>query len=126
MFVGIDSVEIARFAYWHLKSQKQLYRIFSDEEIAYSLAQPILSAQRFAVRFAVREAFYKAVNQLAPPITSYLTVCKAIAVAHHEHGFPYLIIDWDLLGVQAREISIALTHSKTIATAVVFLAALKK
>ena len=46
--VGIDAVEIARFADWHTKSDKQLRRIFSEEEMAYCLSVPAKTAERFA------------------------------------------------------------------------------
>ena len=52
--IGVDSVEIERFALWLDYSKKRLSRIFSLEEIEYCLQQKNKSAERFAVRFAAR------------------------------------------------------------------------
>ena len=56
--IGIDSIEIARFRLWHTYSYRQLSRIFSSEEIDYCLSNIIKSSERFAVRFAAKEAFF--------------------------------------------------------------------
>lgn len=62
--IGIDSVDIARFEQWHTYSHKKLLRVFSPAEIAYSLENPTKSAERFAVRFAAKEALFKALTPL--------------------------------------------------------------
>jgi holo-[acyl-carrier protein] synthase len=126
--IGIDSIEIARFAHWHCWPHTQLQRIFSQHEIDYCLAIPACSAQRFAVRFAAREALYKALTQLHPKHTMpFLTLCRATTIetaAHH----PTLHLNTALLqpyGLSKTEIMIhlSLTHTKTIATAMIILEA---
>ena len=57
--IGIDSVEVARFAHWYSYPHASLRRIFSNTEIDYCLARTAQSSAHFAARFAAREAFLK-------------------------------------------------------------------
>jgi len=116
--IGIDLVEIARFVQWYSYSDRSLSRIFSFEEILYCRAEPRLAAQRFAVRFAAREALYKALTpwffargEALPP---FLTLCAMIAVRVTPQGV-------GIEGLENRGIHIALSlsHTETMATAVV-------
>jgi holo-[acyl-carrier protein] synthase len=123
--IGIDTVEIARFTQWSIKSQTTLQRVFSDEEIAYCRHDHSKSAERFAVRFAAREAFYKALSSAnsnkTPP---FLSVARAIKILKLHTGKPYLVIDWHTLphiddAIALSTWHVSLTHTNTIATAVV-------
>lgn len=79
--IGIDTVEVKRFANWHTKSEKQLLRIFSQLEVAYCLNVRVKSAERFAVRFAAREALYKGLSQAFPDYKiPFLTLCQSITI----------------------------------------------
>ena len=61
--IGVDIVEIARFARLTYQSNKQFYkRVFTPKEIEYCLSFSN-SAPHFAVNFAGKEAVYKAVNR---------------------------------------------------------------
>ncbi len=61
--IGVDIVEIARFARLTYKSNKQFYnRVFTPKEIEYCLSFSN-SAPHFAVNFAGKEAVYKAINR---------------------------------------------------------------
>lgn len=116
--IGIDAVEIERFATWHTYNHKTLSRIFSPQEIEYCLASPIKSAERFAVRFSAREAFFKAWNMaFADQYIPLLTQCKAISIDHGPHHTPYLKVDWAQLGMQKQQFSalMTLTHSNNTA-----------
>lgn len=122
--LGIDSVEIERFADWHTYPEQQLRKILSASEIEYCKDNPLLSAQRFAVRFAVREAFFKVFNSSAPQnYVPFLTCCKSLTLTHTPQGAPLLHIDWKLLGVSTPSCSplVSLTHTRTTATACVLL-----
>lgn len=122
--IGLDAVEIERFAHWHTFSCSQLERIFSSEEIAYCLSIPALSAQRFAARFAAREAFFKALCQAYPNTHfSLLTVCRAIQVITTSTA-PYLQINWHKLMPELSHqptCLISLTHTASTAIAQVVL-----
>jgi holo-[acyl-carrier protein] synthase len=95
---GIDTVEIVRFKKWHAKSYQSLCRLFSEEEIAYCMQQPLLSAQRFAVRFAAREAVYKAISEgYYVPVPPFLTLARAISIDKNQSGKPFLTFDRQIL-----------------------------
>lgn len=126
--IGIDSIDIRRFAQWHRFSYQQLTRIFSPQEISYCLSESCTSAQRFAVRFAAREALLKALNHGVLPGVPLLAVCKAVSIAHNKHNAPIMQINWNVLTgpLSTTPIStisplISLTHSDSIATAIVLL-----
>lgn len=115
--VGIDSVEIARFAHWHTYDQKKLLRIFSQSEIEYCLSVPAKRAERFAVRFAAREALYKACSSMQPHHKiPFLTFCKAVTITK-ENQIPSALIDIQAIDLSSRKIFISLTHTATSATA---------
>ena len=118
--IGVDTVEVVRFAQWHTYSRKTLSRIFSDEEIEYCLAQINKSAERFAVRFAAREAFFKAFSYAFPSHTvPFLTLCKNISI-QKKGSRPFLVFDWLQLSNPIM-IHVSLSHTKTIATAYVII-----
>lgn len=127
--LGVDSVEIERFVSWGTYDYKQLSRIFSAQEIEYSLMTPAKSAERFAARFAAKEAFFKALSGALPGHgIPFLTVCKHMSVARTKAGAPYCVVDWARLSGLALfslrnsiKTHISLSHTKTVATALVVL-----
>lgn len=120
---GIDMVAIERFKEWNTKPTDQLSRIFSTDEIAYCLEIPTKSAERFAVRFAAKEAFYKAycswhTNATVPIITA----CKAVSVAKCVNNVPQLLVNWQALHVSFEPVChVSLTHTAEMALALVIL-----
>ena len=131
--IGIDAVEINRFCHWHTKSYASLRRLFSDEEIRYCMSIKICAAERFAVRFAAREAFSKVLHTLiAPHGIPFLRVCRAVSVQKQASGVPYLVINWSNLLPEDMRFAwyrydachqytyhLSLTHTKQIATALI-------
>lgn len=113
--IGIDSVEIHRFKQWHTYSDAQLLRVFSQQEIEYCRANLLKSAERFAVRYAAREALFKALSQPIP----FLRVCKATTIKKDCNGKPEMLVD--LMLVQNCKIWLSLTHTQNIATAMIIL-----
>ena len=114
--IGIDSVEITRFAHWHTYSQKQLLRVFGQSEIEYCLSLPIKSAERFAVRFAAREALFKAYSSWQPNHTiPFLTFCRAVTILKKDN-VPFAQIS-SLNLTSKSSVLISLSHTATIATA---------
>lgn len=123
--IGIDSIEIERFSHWPSYSHAQLRRIFSSHEIAHCLEIPLKSAERFAVRFAAREALWKALCQAWPEHSaSFLHMCRSIEVAHVKNGAPYFIINQEFLAHHLTadiKINLSLTHTQNNATAFVII-----
>lgn len=122
--LGIDTVDIARFSQWHTYSAKQLQKILSPEEIDYCMAISQLASQRFAIRFAAREAFFKAWNSAFPEnYIPFLTCCKSLAIRSGKNGEPMIAINWKLLGHTQPLFSslISLTHTSSVATACILL-----
>jgi len=118
--IGVDTVEIARFVLWHTYSRKKLSRIFSPQEIDYCLSNQHKSAERFAVRFAAREALYKALSYAYPDKKiPFLTLC-AHTVITKINGRPQLVIN-PAIGIDISQVTIhlSLSHSRTVATAFV-------
>src|SRR5579871_4076307 len=97
--IGMDAVEAHRFTHWHTKPLRMLERVFSPSEITYCLQNKILSAQRFAIRFAAREAIYKIVNTHIPQCRAvpFLTLARAITITKATTGSPSITIDWQQL-----------------------------
>ena len=126
MAVGIDMVAVERFAKYSTCEMAQLQRLFSREEIMYALSNPLKSAERFAVRFAAKEAFLKAYAQTLPNTAlSLLTIASAVSI-HKMNGVPLLDVDWTTLkNIYSKTVvyntSVSLTHTNCHATAVVVL-----
>lgn len=128
--IGIDMIDIERFTDWHTKPQEELSRIFSQEEIAYCLHEnKQLSAERFAVRFAAKEAFFKAFQAMLitikqTPNQSFLSVQKKVSIKHLPNGIPSLLINWDTLLPEQTiypQAHISLSHATNTAIAMVVL-----
>ncbi|MDZ4124104.1 MAG: 4'-phosphopantetheinyl transferase superfamily protein [Hydrogenophaga sp.] len=127
--IGIDSVETARFTPWKTYPRTRLQRIFSDEEINYCLANTTKSAQRFASRFAAREAFFKALATTIPGHTiSLLAVCRHIKITRMPRGETTVTVDWKKLLAQEPltpyapfTCLISATHTKTTTTVIIML-----
>lgn len=123
--IGIDSVEVERFARWVEWPRKKLLRIFSDYEITYCLQNKLLSAQRFAARFAAREAFYKALTQYNPNHQiPFLTLCKLIEVRSSTTQQPLLAFTThSILGYKVDRVTIhlSITHTEKTATVIIIL-----
>jgi holo-[acyl-carrier protein] synthase len=123
--IGIDSIEIERFSQWHTYAQTTLERIFSPQEIDYCLKVPIKTAERLAVRFAAREAFYKALCAMKPQKQiPFLTICKKIYTESNEYAAQSLNINWkSILGQKETSLitHLSLTHNQTMALALVII-----
>jgi len=124
--IGVDTVDVCRFNQWCEYSYTRLSRIFSTQEIDYCLSSHALSAQRFAVRFAAREAFFKALSSAYPDHTvPFLTVCRKSRIIK-ENGRPIFIFDWSCIHQLLYDkifptVHVSLTHTQTSATVFVII-----
>jgi holo-[acyl-carrier protein] synthase len=125
--IGIDTVEIARFIDWHNYPEAQLLRLFSPDEIAYCLQNPLKQAERFAARFAAKEAFFKAFCAMNSQNNLPLSVIAgAIEVKKAPNGSISLFVNWAfLLNTKSHKNTIqshiSLTHTEKTASAIVIL-----
>ncbi len=118
--IGIDSVEINRFSKWHSYDEKKLLRVFSLDEIAYAKSVQAKSAERFAVRFAVKEAFFKATSGLSENPLPLLKLFKHVELTG-AHQKPLLTVNWKTLSLPTLKVLVSATHTSKIATAFVIL-----
>ncbi|MDE2292110.1 MAG: holo-ACP synthase [Elusimicrobia bacterium] len=104
--MGLDIVEIDRVRKAALRSPAFLKRVFSKTEISYCMgkARPW---QHFAVRFAAKEAVWKALGMKGVQLPD-------IAVARADSGQPSVLIS----GKPVPHIALSLTHSDHYAAAV--------
>lgn len=125
--IGIDSVEINRFDDWHSYEAPKLQKIFTPREIEYCLSVSKVSAERFAARFAAKEAFYKAVGGFKPDyIIPFATMAPLIEIEKNPNGSVCIAVPWkkilhDDTFKQNIYSFVSLTHTRTHATAVIIL-----
>jgi len=121
--LGIDSVIIKRCNEWSSLPKKRLRKLFSDHEIEYCLNNKKKPAERFAARFATKEAFYKAFCQMKPEHNlPFLYIGKAISVQSITGRAPKLLVDWNILQVkQPLTCWLSITHTQQTATVIVLL-----
>jgi holo-[acyl-carrier protein] synthase len=107
MNVGIDIEEVKRFVKY-VKDKSYLKRIFSKEEIAYSLLKKNVS-QHLAVRFAAKEAVWKALSTENKKL--FIT---DISIKDDKNGKPQVYIK----NIKYKKIDISLSHTRKYAVAV--------
>lgn len=122
--IGIDLAEIDRFKHWHRYTNQRLSKLFSEREIAFCQSVPIKSAERFAARFAAKEAFFKALSPYVKKTPALFTIFKALEVTSNASGVQ-LYVAWDIIH-QYYQIPISgiwpilsISHTKTTACAVI-------
>ena len=118
--IGTDIVQVKRFCQWQNYPLKKLLRIFTQEEIDYCLKNKMKSAQRFAARFAAKEAFYKALCSDLEINFSFLSMCKQIYVKN-KNFVPIIKIKSHTIEalLSGLQIHLSMSHTNEIATAFV-------
>ena len=107
MDIGVDIVEINRIAQ-SVKNPRFLKRVFAPHEVAYCRSRKN-SAQHFAVRFAAKEAVWKAVGE--PKLLH-----RDIQVRNLANGKPQVVFPGKYAKL-ARRVSISLSHGEDYAVA---------
>ena len=117
--IGIDIVEVERIrTLVDEYGDKFLKRLFTDREILYCNFSTRLRYQRFAVRFAAKEALIKAIGEKAFAWTD-------VEIIKDDAGRP----DFELYGKAALyasqqgivDIYVSLSHTRSMAAAMVYL-----
>jgi len=118
--VGVDSVEVSRIESFISKGNHFRDRAFTRIETDYCLSKG-QSAQSFAARFAAKEAFVKA---LGTGFSGNIDLLQ-IEVSNKATGQPQLSVSGEAEAIlkdrQIKTIHLSLTHTNTIATAIVIL-----
>ena len=118
--VGVDLVRvgdvvssIARFG------DRYTHRIFTDGEIEYCSQEPHLTAERFAVRFAAKEATLKVLRLRRTDTVSW----RSIEVRREPEGWCDIVLHDAARMVSDREgisgLSVSMSHEHEYATATV-------
>jgi len=105
--IGVDIVEIKRIAQ-SVRNPRFLKKVFTPLEIAYCRARKN-SAQHYAVRFAAKEAVWKAVGERR-------LLHRDIQVRNHTTGKPAVIFPKKFAKL-AKRVSISLSHGRDYAVA---------
>ncbi|MFC1521256.1 holo-ACP synthase [Elusimicrobiota bacterium] len=105
---GVDIIEIKRVRALAKREPKFLSRVFSKEELLYSMRSK-KRWEHLAVRFAAKEALWKALGKDGVPLS-------AISVKRDNRGKPTMNLK--NLGVpRSWQASISLSHSREYAVA---------
>ena len=107
MEIGVDIVEIERISK-SVKNRRFLKKVFTEREIAYCRSRR-LSAQHFAVRFAAKEAVWKAVGE--PKLLH-----RDIQIRNQDNGKPEVVFPKRFARL-ARRVAISLSHGRDYAVA---------
>ncbi len=117
MDIGVDIVEIDRIAR-QVRQARFLKRVYTAQEVAYCRARK-LSAQHFAVRFAAKEAVWKAVSgELGrrPAGERARLLHRDIQVRNLPNGKPEVVFPKPFQQL-AKHVSISLSHGRDYAIA---------
>jgi holo-[acyl-carrier protein] synthase len=116
--IGIDIVDVQRIAEKIGKEQGFRELVFSAGEIRYCEAAAH-KYEHYAARFAAKEAFFKAAG------TGWIngTAFNEIEISHAENGRPLLLLTGTTAVTMQQKgigrMAVSLSHTKTIATAMV-------
>ena len=110
MNVGIDIIDVKRIGKL-IRNRRFLNRVFSANEIKYC-SKKKNSAQHFAVRFAAKEAIWKAVGDKS-------LTHKDICIKNTEQGKPEVLPNKKIKN--SWNISISLSHTRDFAVAIAIL-----
>ncbi len=118
--VGIDIEDIARFKGLDFKDNKRFFnRIYTLKERKYCL-QKSFSSAHFAVRFAGKEAIFKALNNFKK--IEFPIDYKKIEIVNDKKGTPYVNVKEKRL----RDLNIKISLSHTIDRAIALCVIVKK
>lgn len=122
--IGVDAVCVNRFSQWNSYSIRMIATLFSSQEIEYCKKNSVLSAQRFSVRFAAKEALFKALqDKTIFKKLSFRELCKCTEIAHNSNHAPFFIVQWSKIlndpQSTAPYVHVSLTHTDSLAIAYV-------
>jgi len=112
---GIDIIEVKRIEEAIKKGGNHfLERIYTEKEIAYCESKKKTKYQHYAVRFAAKEAVFKAISNLITDRSDALW--KKIEVLEGKNGRPQINVE-NLENIELEDIDISLSHIEETAVA---------
>lgn len=109
--IGIDLLDIERIRFAHQRyGDSFLQRVFTPAEIEFCSSR-INPFPSYAVRFAAKEAAFKALSQVGIRIFRW----QDIAVSQSSDGVPALSVE----GIDGFIYHLSMSHTSTLATAIV-------
>ena len=112
--IGTDIIEIDRIAR-AVKSEHFIKRVFTTNEINYCKSRGRLAAASYAVRFAGKEAFFKALG------TGIICPLTCVEILNDKLGCPYLNVSDQaaklISDMKVINMKISLSHSRDSAVA---------
>ncbi len=122
--VGTDLVRVERFVRIAQYERIQLLRMFTPYELDYAIHEGVFSSAKLALRFAAKEAFFKALSAVSlrsnNPQPKLMTVLRNVGVEHHKTGQPYLAVEWGAFGYTSAPFDVTLSLSDDGAYALAF------
>ena len=117
--IGIDIIEISRIRAL-LNDSAFIQKVYTDKEVTYCRAtkSKTVMAQRFAARFAAKEAIFKAIPAMKA------LVWKEIEITNEASGKPvvhFLGKSHQLMKKTGLSLEISLSHSRNYAVAAAIL-----
>lgn len=114
--VGVDLVEVDRFARAVLRWPRLIERVFTAEEIETCLESPNAD-ERLAARFAAKEATFKALGDGWPNLTYH-----DVEIGAGDVGAPVLVLGGRAAALAGRRaVACSLSHERGLALAEVIL-----
>ena len=120
---GIDIIEVERIKEAILEmGDSFLNKIYTEKEIKYCNKSQIMKYQRFAARFAAKEAVFKAISECVNGRSDALW--KNIEVLNKENGKPEINVDKLINNItktadniELKSIDVSISHIKDYAVA---------
>jgi holo-[acyl-carrier protein] synthase len=112
MDIGVDIVEIDRISR-SVRNPRFLQRVFTPQEVKYCRARKH-AAQHFAVRFAAKEAVWKAISGRHGGLP---LLHRDIQIRNEDSGKPMVVFPARFKNL-SRRLSISLSHGRDYAVAV--------
>lgn len=117
--IGTDITEVGRFKKW-VENPQMLNRFFNEKELSSAKSKSAL-CQHYAVRFAAKEAFSKA---LGTGLSGF--GLKEVYITNDSEGKPFLNLEGAALSLMKEKLGecntfVSLSHEKEYAVAFVIL-----
>ena len=112
--LGVDIEEVKRFQTL-IRNKRFLNRVFSKEEISYC-SRKKNKPQHFAVRFAAKEALWKALSDVLDQLGKSVTH-KEISIRNTSRGKPTVVLPKALSKFNKR-VTVSLSHTRSYAVAI--------